>query len=965
MAVKKPKSILRGYYNIYKNINADFGGGSYMSKTYLMAYLIESFNLKYYIEIGVYKGKSLLPLSYVVGQNNGKAIGIDPYEKETAKEYDLDENKKELINSFIDNLDFDSIYHDVIMKIENFGLNDYCKIIRKKSSEAVADLIKNKIKIDILHIDGNHDSVYVQEDADKYLPLVNEGGFVIFDDIDWNSVDKIYKEVKKHNYIPVFESETFGILMKNKRTLTNLDKCERLNKKLSYLSKKISRIEKELEDGSYDNKVPHIGVGILTYNHQDYIEECLDGVFCQAGNYKVNVFILDDHSTDYTYDLIKKYIKDNRDNIKDFNIQVIQNEKNFGVVNSFKKLTEFLRGFDYVTICEGDDYWCDQYRIQKHIDFLREKPECVLSFNGCNVYYQDIKKTEFSEIHKTLKKNRYTTEDLMHTYIIGNESCAFYDGQVFDNLPDDLFNLFIGDWMFNIFCSSFGDIGYLPDIMNVYRKHNGGIWSCVDNLKRAKMMIKNVDEYNRYTNFMFDKEFTAVINQSLLDISSQYAEDLNLVVVDDIFPLSLSGFRYQEFTSYLSEIENTKVLCTGQTVPQFIEMSIDELIIEYKRKYPEFSRKVNKFERWIPNNCRLLYFIFPTNAYNCLDIIEQYGIPFVFTLYPGGGFLLNNIESDNRLKRLMDSPCFKRVIVTQQVTYDYLLNKNFCSKDQIDFIFGGVMPLAGLNLLHNYKKKHYDIDKENLDICFMAQKYSKYGRDKGYDVFIEVAKILSKAYKNITFHVIGSFDEETIDVSDIKDSIKFYGMLNIYEFDDFFIDKDIILSPNVPNILANGAFDGFPTGSCVEAGLRKTAVFCTDILNLNGDRIRENEEIVIVPHNALEISKIISYYYNNPDALKQICENGQKKLLDIYSYESQIKPRIEILKSEITQPFELTIEDKLKIKSLSRVNKKHFLDSIRVFLIQRYGQVYMDYCPDQIKKVYKGVKRIIRNRYIR
>lgn len=960
MAVKKTKSNMRGYYNIYKNINADFGGGSFMSKTYLMAYLIDTFNLKNYIDIGVYKGRSLLPLSYVIGQNNGKAIGIDPYENEAAKEFDIEKEKSEVINDFIDKLDFDDLYNDVIMKIEEFELSDYCKIIRKTSSEAVTDILKNKTKIDMLHIDGNHDGIHVQEDADKYLPLIEEGGFVIFDDLDWSSVNKIYQNVKTKDYIKVFEAETFGILMKSKKTLTNLDKCGRLNKKLSFLSNKLKKIENELGEGSYDTKIPNIGVGVLTYNHQDYIEECLEGVFCQSGNFNLTIFILDDHSTDYTFDVIKRYIKENGESLNNFNIRVIQNDKNLGVVNSFKKLTEMLHGFDYVSICEGDDYWCDQYRIQKHIDFLREKPECAISFNGCNIYYEESNKLEFSEIHKTLKKSRYTTEDLMQVYIIGNESCAFYDGQVFDNISEDLFHLFIGDWMFNIFCSSFGDIGYISDIMNVYRKHDGGIWSCVDNLKRAKIMIKNVDEYNRYTNFMFDKEFTAVRNQNLLTLDDQYTENMNLVIIDDIFPLSLSGFRYQEFSSYLSEIESTKVLCTGQTVQAFTEMTIDELIIEYKRKYPGFSGKVSKFDFWIPINCKLLYFIFPTNAFNCLDIIEHYGIPFVFTLYPGGGFILNNSESDNRLDRLMNSPCFKKVIVTQQITYDYLINKNFCKEDQMEFIFGGVMPLSDLKLLHSYEKLHYGIDKKTLDVCFMAQKYTKYGQDKGYDVFVEVAKILSKKNSNIMFHVVGSFNEETIDVSDIKGSIKFYGMLNIDEFDDFFVDKDIILSPNVPNKLANGAFDGFPTGSCIEAGLRKTAIFCTDALNLNGNRFKENGEIVIVPYNAIKISEIILNYCNNPNDLKLICENGQKRLLEIYSYESQIKPRIKMLKDEISKPFELTIQDKIKIKSLSKVSRKYIFDSKKAIMKHHLGVLYRDHCPAIVKRVYKSVKKIVR-----
>lgn len=270
------------------------------------------------------------------------------------------------------------------------------------------------------------------------------------------------------------------------------------------------------------------------------------------------------------------------------------------------------------------------------------------------------------------------------------------------------------------------------------------------------------------------------------------------------------------------------------------------------------------------------------------------------------------------------------------------------------------MPLANLKLLEDYKTEHYGISKDRLDICFMAQKYTKYGQDKGYDVFVEVAKILNKKYDNIYFHVVGSFDKNTIDVSQLKEKIKFHGILNIDEFDDFFIDKDIILSPNIPNKLANGSFDGFPTGSCVEAGLRKTAIFCTDELNLNRDRIINNKEIVLIPHNATEIVDIINKYYNSPVELKQICENGQNKLLKIFSYDNQIKPRIEMLKDEINKPFELTMQDKIRIKSLTKISKKYVIDSKKAVLKHKLGVLYRDYCPTIIKKGYKLIKKIVR-----
>jgi len=106
------------------------------------------------------------------------------------------------------------------------------------------------------------------------------------------------------------------------------------------------------------------------------------------------------------------------------------------------------------------------------------------------------------------------------------------------------------------------------------------------------------------------------------------------------------------------------------------------------------------------------------------------------------------------------------------------------------------------------------------------------------------------------------------------------------------------VSPDIPFALSDGAFDGFPTGSCVEAGLRKVAVFCTDELKLN-NHFTDNEEIVIIPHDCDGIVKIIEAYYNAPDKLRSIGEKGAAKLQEVFSYENQILPRIKILENEI------------------------------------------------------------------
>lgn len=150
---------------------------------------------------------------------------------------------------------------------------------------------------------------------------------------------------------------------------------------------------------------------------------------------------------------------------------------------------------------------------------------------------------------------------------------------------------------------------------------------------------------------------------------------------------------------------------------------------------------------------------------------------------------------------------------------------------------------------------------------------------------------------------MGGFNENDIDISHIKSRITFYGIINMDNFDSFFIDKDIILSPNIDGKISYGTFDGFPTGSCVEAGLRKTAIFCTNPLNLNGGRIVDGKEVAIISHDAKKTIEIIEHYYNNPELIKNMGDNCQEKLLHLFSYEYQIAPRIKILKDEIEKHF--------------------------------------------------------------
>ena len=376
-------------------------------------------------------------------------------------------------------------------------------------------------------------------------------------------------------------------------------------------------------------------------------------------------------------------------------------------------------------------------------------------------------------------------------------------------------------------------------------------------------------------------------------------ENLNnlLVIIDDVFPNLLSSFRNVEFNEYISKYSDILIINVSKISIDFEKkINNSEKNIYYfqtnfaDENYEKISKIIKDYNNVV---CSI---VFLNNIYGCegkvLSFLEENDIRFIFTLYPGGGFFFND-ETKIKLNKIFSSKMFFKVIVTQQKVKDYILQNTNIKEDKIEFIYG--LPVSNILLNVNTKDhRHYGINgKINLNVCFVAYKYSEKGKDKGYDTFIEAAKKLRAKYSDIYFHVVGNFDENDIDVSELDERIAFYGTHDTKWFINFYKDKDIIISPTRANVLKNGAFDGFPTGCTTEAMLNEIAAIVTDPLKLNVNYI-DDEDIIIV-NDVNDIVKKIEELKANPKKLYKIAQNGYRKANDIYSYKNQISKRIELL----------------------------------------------------------------------
>lgn len=129
------------------------------------------------LEIGVWGGKSLMPMAYALKTlNKGKIYGIDPWDSNESIQYVMNEHNL----AYWSYTDHDAVYETLKSQITNFALDDYVQLIRSTSAAASA-----LGTLDILHIDGNHSEETSFLDVTKWAPFVRSGGYIILDDMTW------------------------------------------------------------------------------------------------------------------------------------------------------------------------------------------------------------------------------------------------------------------------------------------------------------------------------------------------------------------------------------------------------------------------------------------------------------------------------------------------------------------------------------------------------------------------------------------------------------------------------------------------------------------------------------------------------------------------------------------------------------------------------------------------------------
>lgn len=218
---------------------------------------------------------------------------------------------------------------------------------------------------------------------------------------------------------------------------------------------------------------PFVSICCITYNHEPYIRECLDGFLMQKTDFDFEILIHDDASTDKTADIIREYELKYPEIINPIYQTENQYSKGVRPINKFN--FERAQG-KYIAMCEGDDYWTDPFKLQKQVDFLEANVDYVLAG------HKRILVDEYGDQIENRNKNNidYYTQCLLFKNILKDDYLNF-NGSFIAN----------GDTFLVLYLKNFGKAKVLDFIGSAYRISESGTWSLKTHQEKYEMALKS------------------------------------------------------------------------------------------------------------------------------------------------------------------------------------------------------------------------------------------------------------------------------------------------------------------------------------------------------------------------------------------------------------------------------------------------------------------------------------------
>ena len=260
------------------------------------------------------------------------------------------------------------------------------------------------------------------------------------------------------------------------------------------------------------NYTPLVFVRCMTFNHEAYIKDALNGFVMQQTTFPFVVAIINDASTDKTKSVINEFVENNCIHNPEIDLRIEEygtvldvtvkdnphcifhivhlNENHYGKKSKLPYFAKYENAAKYVAMCEGDDYWTDPLKLQKQVDFMEANIEYSICFHKVNTLIQETGEMKEEFVVRDMPGKSTILDLAVGNYIHWPTVLIRYDKNILDKFLT-MGTCMPSDYVLLMLYAEKGDIYKFNEPMAVYR-YGVGIWSKGWNYNKTMDVLKTL-----------------------------------------------------------------------------------------------------------------------------------------------------------------------------------------------------------------------------------------------------------------------------------------------------------------------------------------------------------------------------------------------------------------------------------------------------------------------------------------
>lgn len=285
-----------------------------------------------------------------------------------------------------------------------------------------------------------------------------------------------------------------------------------------------------------------VSICCIAYNAEKYIAQTIESFLMQKCDFKFEILIHDDASTDNTASIIRKY--ENKYPSIIHGVYQTENQYSKGVRISNTYLFPMVKG-KYIAFCEGDDFWTDPNKLQKQFNALENNHQCHMCIHKVKGVHDDLSPVgkyypNFNIGTGVISSKKFIDYNCTNDYVFQTSSYFMLAEDLIEyakNFPKFAQVSATGDLAKMLYFATRGDIYYIDDEMSCYRQGSVSSQCRIQKYTNTEEKIQNhfnrqiemMKEYDIFTNGKYHKLCVRKINGYLFDKAVRNKEYFEII----------------------------------------------------------------------------------------------------------------------------------------------------------------------------------------------------------------------------------------------------------------------------------------------------------------------------------------------------------------------------------------------------------------------------------------------------